>query len=70
MRKPLLRTALFTLVAAAAASAGFAVRSSTAQDQVYAWGISNQGETCGGTCGENNICCRITVVEDEKPANP
>jgi hypothetical protein len=28
---------------------------------VYTWGMSNQGETCGGTCGTNNICCRIST---------
>jgi hypothetical protein len=28
---------------------------------VYQYGMSTQGETCGGTCGANNICCRIVV---------
>lgn len=29
---------------------------------VYAYGMSNQGETCGGTCGASNLCCKIEVV--------
>lgn len=62
MRLPLLRTALVSLVAAAAATIAFQVRTSSAQAQLYTWGMSTEGETCGGTCGTNNICCKIVVV--------
>jgi hypothetical protein len=31
---------------------------------VYAYGFSNQGETCGGTCGPNNLCCKIVTDVD------
>ena len=28
---------------------------------VYMYGLSTQGETCGGTCGSSNLCCKIIV---------
>jgi len=47
----------------AAASTGFLPRAARADDAPsHIWGMSNLGETCGGTCGPKNLCCKIVVV--------
>ena len=39
----------------------FAPRTAEAGDK-HIYGVSNLGDTCSGTCGSSNICCRIVIV--------
>ncbi len=49
-----------TLAMLAAAHLAFATRAEAGDKHIY--GVSNLGDTCGGTCGSSNICCRIVIV--------
>lgn len=66
------QTRIRFLVAALAAVA-LAVASATtpraarADDTLHIWGIGTLGETCSGTCGNVNICCKIVVVKEVAP---
>ena len=62
MRK-LTRAFLSVSLVAAGVTGASAFFPSPVDAGVYAWGMSNLGETCGGTCGSSNICCRITIVD-------
>jgi hypothetical protein len=66
MRPSLIRTivAAGTFSALVAGHLTFAPRSAMAGD-LHVWGFSNLGDTCSGTCGANNICCRITIVTSD-----
>jgi hypothetical protein len=33
-----------------------------AADIKQIWGMSNLGDTCTGSCGSTNICCRIVII--------
>jgi hypothetical protein len=63
MKKLLARGAAVagTLATLAAAHLAFAPTAALAGDS-HAWGFSNLGDTCSGTCGSGNICCRIVIL--------
>jgi hypothetical protein len=66
MKKLFTRTAVAagTLAALAAGHLAFTPSPALAGD-AHAWGISNLGDTCSGTCGSGNICCRIVILPAE-----
>ncbi|HEV7591295.1 MAG TPA: hypothetical protein VGO40_24495 [Longimicrobium sp.] len=55
---------LATTLAAAVLAIGHAAapRMARASTTAHAWGIGTLGETCGGVCGSQNICCKITII--------
>jgi hypothetical protein len=59
MRKRLGVTALAAAIVAGVALLPTDLRGS---DPLRVWGMSTDGQTCTGTCGPNNICCKITPV--------
>lgn len=61
-----LLVAALAAVALAVASAA-APRAARADDATHIWGIGTLGETCSGTCGSTNICCKIVVVKQVAP---
>jgi hypothetical protein len=66
------RTVLVLVLAALAALAGAAVPRGQAQTMYPSiWGISNQGETCGGWCYGSTthqyICCRVVTAPAPPP---
>jgi hypothetical protein len=52
-----------TLAALAAAHMALSARPALGDDLLHTYGISNLGETCSGTCGPDNICCKIVVTQ-------
>lgn len=50
-----------TLAVLAAGHMSISARTADASDK-YTWGIGTQGETCGGTCGSTNLCCKIVIL--------
>ena len=68
MKRPRIRLVAPVLIAAALALAHALVpRGARADDVDHIWGIGTLGETCSGTCGNMNICCRIVVVKQVTP---
>ncbi|HEV7591294.1 MAG TPA: hypothetical protein VGO40_24490 [Longimicrobium sp.] len=51
----LVATALAVAHAAAPTRAG-------ANAAAHMWGLTTLGEYCFGTCGSQNICCKITII--------
>lgn len=66
MNRLLTRTtvAATTLAALVAAHLAITPKQALANDK-HAWGISTLGDTCSGSCGANNICCRIVIVSPD-----
>lgn len=57
-----LLTTVLTAAALAAAHAAYP-RMARADQINHIWGMSNLGETCSGSCGAINLCCRIIIVQ-------
>jgi hypothetical protein len=66
------RTRIYLLVIALAAVALAAVhaavpRAAQANDTWHLWETKPDGETCSGTCGTGQKCCRIVVAPAPPP---
>lgn len=55
------------VTAAAGTTAALSTRASGQTRLPYIYGISTDGETCGGPCGGDYICCRISTQPAPNP---
>jgi hypothetical protein len=66
MNRLLTRTAVAAATLAALVAAHLAISPNQAfAGDKHAWGFSTLGDTCSGTCGAGNICCKIVIISPD-----